>query len=150
MEALAAIGVASAVVQFVDFGSKVFFKSVELYKSTTGSLCSNVELSSVVEDLSQISAGLARTVDLRQEQLTNDELALNKLALQCNMLANELTSDLQRLIVKNPNQKWETLYTAIKAVWKEKKIQETQQRLSMFRSQLTIHLVAVLRYGAPR
>ena len=59
MEPLSALAIASAVVQFVDFGAKVFSKSVDFYNSTEGSLPTNVELSSIVEDLSLISAGLA-------------------------------------------------------------------------------------------
>ncbi len=58
MEPLSALTIASAVVQFVSFGAKVFSKSVGLYKSAEGSLLINVEVSSIVEDLSQISADL--------------------------------------------------------------------------------------------
>lgn len=49
---LSALGVASAIVQMVDFGAKLFSKSAKLYKSADGSLPTNVELSSIVEDLS--------------------------------------------------------------------------------------------------
>ena len=105
MEPLSALAVASAVVQMVDFGAKLFSKSVELYKSAEGSLPINVELSSIVEDLSQISDGLVASHGLKEEQLTEDEVALIRLASQCNSLAHELMSDLQRLVVQNPDRK---------------------------------------------
>ncbi len=128
MDPLSALTVASAVVQMVDFGAKLFSKSVELYKSSESSLPTNIQLSLVVEDLSRISGGLAAVGGLKQEQLTKDEVALNRLASQCNSMANELISDLQRLVVRNPQRKWESMYKVIKAVWKEKKIHETKQR----------------------
>ena len=146
MEPLSALSVASAVVQMVDFGAKLFSKSVELYKSAEGSLPVNVEISSIVEDLSQISAGLVTSHGLKEEQLTEDEVALIRLASQCNTLAHELLSGLQRLVVQNPDRRWESVYKAVKAMWKEKKIHETQERLNAFRSELTIRLVAILRY----
>ncbi|CAD6572041.1 MAG: hypothetical protein ASARMPRED_005011 [Alectoria sarmentosa] len=144
MEPLSALVIASTVVQMVDFGAKLFSKSVELYKSAESSLPTNVELSSIVEDLSQISASLAATGILKNEELTEDEVALNKLASRCNILANELISDLLRLAVQNPQRKWESVYKAVKAVWKEKKIHEIQERLNAFRSELTLRLVAIL------
>ena len=150
MEPLSALVIASTVVQMVDFGAKLFSKSVELYKSAESSLPTNVELSSIVEDLSQISASLAATGILKNEELTEDEVALNKLASRCNILANELISDLLRLAVQNPQRKWESVYKAVKAVWKEKKIHEIQERLNAFRSELTLRLVAILKYVAPR
>lgn len=61
----------------VDFGAELFSNSVELYKSVKSSLPTNVELTLIVEDLSQISAGLAATNGFKQEQLTKDEVALN-------------------------------------------------------------------------
>lgn len=145
MEPLSALSVASAVVQMVDFGAKLFSKSAELYKSAEGSLPVNVEISSIVEDLSQISAGLVASHGLKEEQLTEDEVALIRLASQCNTLAHELLSGLQRLVVQNPDRRWESVYKAVKAMWKEKKIHETQERLNAFRSELTIRLVAILR-----
>ena len=125
MEPLSAFAIASAVIPFVEFGAKVLSKSVGLYKSAEGSLPINLELSSIVEDLSQISADLVSKAGLGEAQLTGDELALNRLASQCNVLAKELISDLQRLVVQNPKEKWETVYRAVKTVWKEKETHET-------------------------
>ena len=150
MDPLSALTVASAVLQMVDFGARLFSKSVELYKSGESSLPINIKLSLIVEDLSQISGRLTAVDGLEQGQLTKDEVALNGLALQCNSMANELISDLQRLVVRNPQRKWESMYKVVKAVWKEKKSHETKERLGGFRSELTLHLVAVLKYVALR
>ncbi len=122
MDPLSALTVASAVVQMAEFGAKLFFKSVESYKFGESSLPTSIQLSLIVEDLSRISGGLAAVDGLKQEQLTKDEVALNRLASQCNSLANELISDMQRLVVRDPQRKWESMYKAIKAVWKEEKI----------------------------
>ena len=99
MDPLPTLTVASAVVQMVYFGSKVFFKSVELCQSAEDFLPTNVEFSVIGEDLSQIRAGFATANGLKQEQRTKDEVALNISASRCYSLANELITDLQRLVV---------------------------------------------------
>lgn len=44
MDPLSALSVAAAVVQFVDYGTRLVSKTRELYKSTQGALTTNIEL----------------------------------------------------------------------------------------------------------
>ncbi|KAK0106604.1 hypothetical protein ONS96_004225 [Cadophora gregata f. sp. sojae] len=63
MEALAALGVAAAVVQFLDFSSKLISKGQQLYHSKNGALIENTEM----EEASRRLQGLTETLQTSEE-----------------------------------------------------------------------------------
>jgi hypothetical protein len=114
MAGLAALGLASNVVQFVDFGLKLFSEAHELYKSTQGSRNEDLELESITLDLKRLAQNLHSTAKpspghSRPRKLSEDEATLQKLAIGCEELANELLKLLDDLKVKGPqNRKWKS------------------------------------------
>lgn len=54
MDPLTALSLAGTIVQFVDFGSKLLVECHQLYKSKSGSLTVNDELSLATEDLRMV------------------------------------------------------------------------------------------------
>lgn len=54
MEPVAALGVAAAVVQFVDFSSRLVSKGHELYHSATGELAENAEMEKASKRLQEL------------------------------------------------------------------------------------------------
>ena len=57
LAALAALSVASSVVQFVDFSVKVISKGNKYYRSTDGALVENTELVATVETFRRLNDG---------------------------------------------------------------------------------------------
>ncbi|UKZ65081.1 uncharacterized protein TrAtP1_006283 [Trichoderma atroviride] len=55
MDAVSALGVAAAVVQFADFGYRLIKRAHELYKSPTGQYLEHIELSVVSQDLLRLA-----------------------------------------------------------------------------------------------
>ena len=55
LDPLTAIGLASAIVQFVDYGSKVIGMASEMYKSADGALKDNAELEDWTTKIDQSS-----------------------------------------------------------------------------------------------
>ena len=66
MEALAALGLASNIIQIVDFGARLLSKSREIHHSADGSLDENNILEDVTSNLAELSFELS--IHLRQEQ----------------------------------------------------------------------------------
>lgn len=60
MDALTALSVASSVIQFVDFSSKLVSKSKKLYKSSNGVLDSTIDAERLTSDLTGLLLGLRR------------------------------------------------------------------------------------------
>jgi hypothetical protein len=63
MDPLTALSVAGSVVQFADFGMKLFAEGRELYKSTRGILTANDELELVTVDFQALIVKVARVHD---------------------------------------------------------------------------------------
>ncbi|KAF7935388.1 uncharacterized protein EAE97_008295 [Botrytis byssoidea] len=91
LDPLSALSLAATIVQFVDYGSKVISDATELHHSSEGALANNLELSTIIPDLSSISNALSlRSSGQGMHSYTKDELALNGLASQCKELSDKL------------------------------------------------------------
>lgn len=145
LDPFSALGLASNVVQFVDFGRKLVSGAVELYQATDGTSTANAELELIIQDLGEISAGLEPGSLHQASGFTKDELKLQELAVSCKQLANEFLSLLESLKVQGPHKRWKSALQASRSAWKEKQIRSYMRRLDEFRSQLTVRLVAILR-----
>ena len=145
LDPFSALGLASNIAQFVDFSSKLISNSYELYKST-GHLVETIELKMVANDLSQLTDKLQRS---SQNGLTPpgspDEEDLKKLAASCKEIADELLAILRDLGVKSPHQKWQSFRQALRTARKKEKIDALERRINLFRQQITMKLVAILR-----
>jgi N-terminal domain on NACHT_NTPase and P-loop NTPases len=147
MDPFSALTVASCVVQFVDFSSKLVAGFRELYRSA-GALAENVDLEEVTEDLSNLSEKLTTAAHPRTytNSTSKDELALQKLAGSCKEVANELLSLLQDLKVQGTHQKWQSFRQALRSIHKKDKIEYFKNRLEKLQNQLNSRLLAIMRF----
>lgn len=109
LDPLTALGIAGNVVQFVDFASKLFNESVEVYHSASGSSSSVRTLATVSAELSALSKSFAPE-DLKP-------LGLSDVATQCSDIAKEIQSLVDRLTLKKPSKGlWPNFTVALKTV----------------------------------
>ena len=147
LDPLSALSLAAAIVQFVDYSTKIVLGAAEIHASATGSLTKHVDLSSITTDLSGISDNLVIDDQDQSKTYSKDERALSGLATQCRDVANKLLTTLEDLNVKGPHKKWKSVRQALLSVWRESEIRDIRKRLDTFRNQLTTRLVATLKYG---
>jgi hypothetical protein len=95
MEALAAVGLAGNILQFVDFASKVISKSCKLYKLADRVLPKSTETKRVAEDLKLLADKL---LDSTSTSLA--DVVLSELCVSCKSIADELLTALANLEVK--------------------------------------------------
>ena len=148
MDPLSALSLAGNVIQFVDFGTKLISKSVEIYKSADGSLATNQDLRANTAHLAVIATRLEvpMTGQVQLLELSMNEIALQQLSRSCKEVADELLGILSGLVARKSNKKWNSVRKALNSVWKEQEIERLESRLNTFRQQLVLHLVASLRY----
>lgn len=141
MDPVSALGVAASVVQFVEVGTKVVSIVGQLYQSSGGATAANVELVAVTNDLVQLND------ELKTAPPAGDAGALEKLCKSCNDVAGDLLEELEGLKVKGNGKRriFQSIGIAVRALFKEKKITDLQQRLGMIREQLSLHVVIDLR-----
>jgi hypothetical protein len=150
MAELVALGLASNVVQFVDFGIKLFSESREIYKSAHGFGGSDLELEVVATDLHRLTANLIPSADpsANTNALSKEEIELQKLAALCHKLADELLALLDDLKVKGLNRrKWQSFKQALRHAKKQGKIQNLEKRLNNFQKEIGLNLLAILRFA---
>lgn len=139
-EALVAFGVASNVLQFLDFGSKLISRFREYYRSSR-------ENSDIAPNSQLLTKELRRILqDLEDEVHGSDGSGIHfqHLAQECRATAEGLLKILANLSNARDGRlsAWRT---AFKAVWKEEDIARLQIRLDQFRNQLILQLVAASR-----
>jgi hypothetical protein len=146
MAELAVLGLAGNIVQFVDFGIRLFRELKELYKSAEGAKAEHLALEAKTTDLKYLAQKLQQTVG----PATQDDIALGKLAAGCEKLACELLGVLDKLKVKKEQtQKLASFQQVLIFVLKEKHVRALENRLEKYREQLANRLIYILRFVSP-
>ena len=81
METLAVIGLVGNIVQFVDFGSKLISKSVQLYQSSDGVLTENINTETATNHLIRLNSKLENAAN------AGGDKALETLCKSCSAVA---------------------------------------------------------------
>jgi hypothetical protein len=138
-ETLAAFGLASNIVQFVDVGIKLVSYGRELYRSEKGASKENTEIDKIAADIKLITQNLANGV-------VNNDPALQELVGTCAELAKDLHAILQVLkIDTQKNRLMETMKKSLKSFRKRHEIKDIYDRLCEVRDQICFHLNYLLR-----
>jgi hypothetical protein len=146
LEALAAVGLAGNVAQFIDFSCKLFSVTCEIHHSTTGASKGVEDIATVAQQLNSLSTKLSLACQTRRNtsRPTSDEEALEKLAKQCENAARELVLAIDDLR-PDDRSKWNSFRSCLATVWQLDKIRDMEQRLDSYRSQLIVHLAVMHR-----
>jgi len=128
-----AVGVASAVVQFVDFGVTLFKSTQEISKSLVGMTSETGEIEHVVNNLQEHIQRLQECRDIPKTS------SLVKLLNDCIALANEILEKTQKH--KKGNQKFlANLRPGFFTLWDKKDVNEMQLRMDRLQDALNSHL----------
>lgn len=149
MDPFSALDLASNIAQFLDFGGRLITGSIALYKSMDGVFSANGELQNITDDLNSLCRALTdpqKRIDIfDNESATASERALIPLSQSCEALSREFLSVLGPLNVNTRHKRFDSLRQALRSELKKGQIQDYQKRLEAFRSQITLHLMEILR-----
>jgi hypothetical protein len=152
LDPFTALSVAAAVVQFVEFGSKLLLKGHELHKSPDGASVGNGELETIAKELQQLAHRLLQpllSIETQDTALKDSEAALVNLSKECSSAAEELLCTLRTLKVVggSSNRCWKSFRQALKCLWRKEKVEAMANRLQGFRERLNLHVLISMRYG---
>lgn len=139
MEAFVALGLASNIVQFVDFSWKLFAESLDIYRSAAGASSTTRTLAAIGDDVSRLSEAI--TVSQYDKKLA-------AMAEECRSIAHELSTALDKLKAKGQQSVWASFSVALKGVLKKSKIDDICDRLAKVQAQLSVHLQFLVLYAA--
>ncbi|OCL07889.1 hypothetical protein AOQ84DRAFT_222459 [Glonium stellatum] len=149
MDPLSALGLASNIVQLVQFVGVVISDSHELYSSIDGALQRNSALEEVARNLVEMNSEIMRT----QKSLPNllhlspGERQLKSLCDECDSVSKELCTKLNALKVSGRARykKWDSFRLALKSMWNEGEVRSLEKRLEGIRTRLNTSLLICLR-----
>ncbi|KAH7309520.1 hypothetical protein B0I35DRAFT_440170 [Stachybotrys elegans] len=107
MDPLSALGIAAAVVQFIDFGTRLVSTAGEIYQSPSGRTENEVSLTTVASDLAQLSTAVSsqtRLLNHGTHPQGSTEALLLEICEECDRAANELDNAISSLRKKRQNQ----------------------------------------------
>ena len=150
MEALAAVGLAGNLVQFIDFTCKLFDQATSIYHSQAGAGQDTQSLQSITKSLEQVSTSLYESAHQKSQSIhsgssSTQASVLIRLAKDCELAAGELLSALDDLKAEKPESRWSSFRAALKSTWKAPQVEVLEKRLNTYRSQLILQLQVMQR-----
>ncbi|KAF2795864.1 hypothetical protein K505DRAFT_373641 [Melanomma pulvis-pyrius CBS 109.77] len=147
LEAFAALSLTANIVQFIDFGGKLFSKARQVHHSKDGFSKDHADLESATKSLKQLMQHLSSstTTITIADNISHDEEELIRLAKDCIGLADELIQLLEKVRGTGRRTKWESFVQAIRMVWNEKDIDHVKDRLNQYQTRMTLCLLKILK-----
>ncbi|KAF2110995.1 hypothetical protein BDV96DRAFT_193895 [Lophiotrema nucula] len=151
MDPFSALGLASNIIQIIDFTGRLVSQSKEIYQSTEGTLDTCVQLEEAAKNLTELCQDLEQNTLNGQSSISaNTALSaadkqLLELGKQCERVTSALIKTLQRLKGQGSNNKWQSIRQAIRFAWSEKDIAAHERKLDAIRRQIDTALLRSLR-----
>jgi len=144
MDPFTAIGLASSIVQFVDYGTRLLCDAREIYTSVSGSTDENKSIETVTAEMKALSAKLSLPPASAQ---TEDEKALRRIATECESVSSEILSLLAKIRSPNPKSKLRSVWSALQSKMHQAQKLDLQNRLRDCRDQLDLQLNVLNRFA---
>lgn len=150
MEPLSALAIASAVIQIVDFSSKVIARTREVYLSTSGTTEENSLLEDATANLTDLMSSLKASTSQRFRsqsgiQENTPDIQLLQLADASHVIAIELRDMLIKVKLKKDGSERSVLDQGLRNALEQKKILALKEKLDEIRKQIDTTLLVSLR-----
>lgn len=142
MDPLSAIGLASAIVAFVDFSWNLVTGTWEIYHSLDGVAAENARLEDVTDDLESLTQALEAKFPVK----TKAEKNIQRLAEDCKEDAKTLKDLLDEM--KAPGRRrffWKSLNAKWKSILNKDEVARLKSQLQETRAEIQLNLTAILR-----
>ncbi|RDW93948.1 uncharacterized protein DSM5745_01270 [Aspergillus mulundensis] len=149
MEPLSALSIATAVIQLVEFATKLVSKGKELYTSENGVLADHAEKAAISSRLNSLSKGLLLSINgiATSQKLSPAQEGLRQAAEETHAFAEDLLATLDRLKVDTSKRKWASFRQALKSVWTKDQLEGRMAMLDRLGRVVVIHLLMILNEG---
>lgn len=144
MDPVSAVGLASAILTFVEAGLKLIKTAHGIHTSVDGVLEENRHRENISVEVKQAATRLETTAT---SGLTPEQQSLCDLTKKCKETSKELLTTLNKVKPKpSPSNPLKTFGYALKASKKASQIEDLENRLKDYRDQLTLALVELSKY----
>ncbi|GAB7341387.1 hypothetical protein MBLNU457_7643t1 [Dothideomycetes sp. NU457] len=145
LDPFTALSVAAAVVQFVDYGTGLVEKAIEIHKSQTGTTEEITGLERMLTQFRDVTYRLELSITISpHDQTSPDEKATIALAKRCQDLAKRFLDFVQSLKIQGQASKFTSVKTAFKISHNKKEIMGYQREFDGLRKALNTQMMATL------
>ncbi|KAI1413348.1 hypothetical protein F5Y13DRAFT_179486 [Hypoxylon sp. FL1857] len=146
METLAAIGLASNILQFIEAGHKVLSASKEVYGAGHEASQTNKDIEYMTQEMKRLGLNLSKGVPVSPSTTltrTDDEVALLRLTAECERWSTDMLALLDSLKNKNPGSRLKSLKVGWKNYRKQGERDRLEKTLDSCRKQLILQLTSM-------
>jgi len=162
MEVLAAVGLASNILQFISFAQDLVSTTKQIWRNADGALTEHLELEAITTNLARLNSSLFvrsthTTVDSAEDRklrkISNvEDKELKELSEGCRSISGLLIQKLNSLKVTSKStgqsaRRWASFRQALNSVLSAEEILDLERRLNRFQRAVDSALLASLRYG---
>jgi hypothetical protein len=133
METLAAIGLASNILSFVDYSLKVFSAAIEIHRSPHGDTEDAHSRMVAVNELKKFAAKLQQPED----SANGPDASLCMLARECENICKQMIVLLDKFKPKDQSR-ISSFRAGFKSIWYERELKKVEERLIKCRDQLDL------------
>lgn len=144
MDPLSALSLATSIVQFVDFATKIVHGAHQIYQTGESAAAENADIELCATELHNLCSRLE--VSKLPHPRSADDDALCRIADRCVKISGELSTLLGKVKARNPESKWQCMVSAVKTQLKKGERDEIFVRLSQCRAQLDMQLSRLAQY----
>ena len=151
IDPLTAIGLGANVLQFVEFAIRLIGTGKEIHNSVQGTTVENADLEAAARTVIELNQQVFESNQAWCEDsealgsLSAADRNIELLGAECNSIATELLSALDKLKAQNSRTKWDSVVQALKTVWARGKIDGFRIRLKQYRAAMESALLVSLR-----
>jgi hypothetical protein len=150
MESIAALSLASNIIQVVDFSARIISSTHQLYTSNDGKLEEHAVLEAATKNLSELYEDLLRSSKPNAHRdLSASDRQLARLKNESEVVVGDLIEWLQHVQLKAPRRSWRSIYEALTTVLDKKefkKISKLADRLNKIRKEIDSAILVSLQY----
>jgi hypothetical protein len=146
MDPISALGLASNIIQVVDFSTRIIARGHELYRSADGRTKEHAVLDSATASLSELydSLGALRVSGVGNWTAADKQLV--QLRKETKIAVRELRNALDEVALKIGHGNFQSIYQALKLIWNEAEINGLTTRLDSIRNQVDTVFLVSIRY----
>lgn len=134
MDALGAIGLASSIITFIDFGYELISVARDIHGSVTGHSKENTRIEYLNTRMEALAADLSAKTST--STMTEDEKRLSELSGECLRLSRDLKKLLDKLKVADRHSARKLISSVLRDRWKKDEKKGLEERLDSCRAHL--------------
>ncbi|KAK3944650.1 hypothetical protein QBC46DRAFT_439011 [Diplogelasinospora grovesii] len=149
MDPLSALSLAAAVVQFVDYGSRLLRDTIEIYGNLDGQSAARTKLSKTAQELRSLSNEVeSRSAQAGLPSASSSEEVFIGLCIECRAISEELQASISTVEVQissKPRRAIRSFLAALKERWPDGRIEALRSRLNEVQERMKMAVLVFLR-----